>query len=178
MTGEPLLEIGYEIREAFFDRLAVMSRIDAGKRKALSKVGAYVRTRSRSSLKKPRRLRLSELPEDRQRIFERRQQQAEAKGETPPTLPFASSAPGEPPRTPTRKLKDTIFFAYEPVSESVVIGPIKLSGTKGKDAPATLEGGGDQTIFGRNVHIEARPFMGPALEAEQSKAPGLFEGIL
>jgi hypothetical protein len=51
-----------------------------------------------------------------------------------------ASRPGEPPTNRTRLLKDFIFFAFDAVKESVVIGPVDLH--KPGDQLATLEYGG------------------------------------
>ncbi|HQL55742.1 MAG TPA: hypothetical protein PLQ87_13620, partial [Phycisphaerae bacterium] len=74
------------------------------------------------------------------------------------------------------------FFAYEPASESVVIGPAKLN--KPTEAPRVLEHGGKTLVerrrrgkvVRRRVTIEARPFMGPALEKERPKLPKRWAG--
>lgn len=52
------------------------------------------------------------------------------------------SAPGEPPRAhgPEPNIR-TILFAYDPKTQSVVVGPVKLNGNQG-DVPALLEFGG------------------------------------
>lgn len=40
-----------ELRSGFFDTAAVMASVDKGRRKVLSKMGAYIRTRARSSIR-------------------------------------------------------------------------------------------------------------------------------
>lgn len=40
-----------ELKRSFFDREAVVRRVDSGKRRVLSRMGAFVRTRSRSSIR-------------------------------------------------------------------------------------------------------------------------------
>ena len=176
--SESLLNVGYKIRDSFFDRTPVTKKMDDGTRKALSKVGAYVRTSARSSIKKPRRMRLGELPDDERRIFEYRTEQAKRDGSPKPQLPFASSEPGQPPRSPTGTFKDTIFFAYDAANKSVVAGPIALNGRAGRDVPSTLEHGGETTLHDKRILIKPRPTMGPALEKNRAKLPALFEGIL
>ena len=44
--------IGFEIKQLFFDRPAVTSRVDPATRKVLSKFGAFVRRTARSSIRK------------------------------------------------------------------------------------------------------------------------------
>jgi hypothetical protein len=94
-----------------------------------------------------------------------------------------SSKRGQPPSSHTGLLKRNIFFVYEPVRSSVVIGPIRLNQAIG-DAPAALEHGGrTQVLVGRRrkrrkvrtVTIQPRPFMGPAFEREQPKLPQMWK---
>lgn len=92
------------------------------------------------------------------------------------------SAPGELPRSHTGLLKKFIFFAYDPATTSVVIGPEKLSAKAGF-TPKILEfGGANATAIPRRsgrklhdkkiIHVAARPYMLPALTKE---LPGLPE---
>jgi hypothetical protein len=90
------------------------------------------------------------------------------------------SKEGSPPRSHTGLLKQFIFFAYDPDTQGVVIGPEKLNAKIGS-APETLEYGGQNTvatyrrrkIVGKKViRIAARPYMHPALAKE---LPGLPE---
>lgn len=76
-----------------------------------------------------------------------------------------SSLAGQPPRSQTGLLKKFIFFGFDTSSQSVVVGPAKLNGVKGKDAPHTLEYGGS---------IAARPYMTPALNKNLSKLPEMW----
>ena len=93
-----------------------------------------------------------------------------------------TSPPGQPPHSHVGLLKRFLFFAYEPASESVVIGPAKLN--KPTDAPRALEHGGQTVVYRRRrgrlvrrrVTIAARPFMGPALEKERPRLPKLWAG--
>ena len=62
--------------------------------------------------------------------------------------------PGSPPSDHTGRLKRNIFFVYEPVKSSVVIGPARLSGST--DAPETLEHGGVVTLKRRGRRIRKR----------------------
>jgi len=83
-----------------------------------------------------------------------------------------TSLPGQPPRSQTGLLKRFIFFGYDTSTQSVVVGPAKLGGVKGKDAPHTLEYGGstESSSFYANgnrttkrVTIAARPYMTRAM---------------
>jgi hypothetical protein len=55
--------------------------------------------------------------------------------------------PGRPPAAHTGLLRRFLFFAYDPARRSVVVGPIKLTGIKVPDTPATLEYGGGRTVM-------------------------------
>jgi hypothetical protein len=149
----------------FFDRAEVAARIDPEVRKAFSKFGAFVRQRARTSLKYGDR----------------------------------SSAPGQVPtvhRTQTRRktskktgkatvqrvspLRELIFFAFDPIKDSVVIGP--TLGGPNSGAPEAMEHGGVNRFVSngevRVAHYAARPFMAPAFAAEGEKVPDLFKDLI
>ena len=85
------------------------------------------------------------------------------------------SRPGQPPSSHEGTLKRLIFFAFELVSQSVVIGPaLKSSGNRTTPAPELLEKGGAVTRDGRRFNYKARPVMGPALENEADNFPELW----
>ena len=128
-----------------FDRQAVLSAVDRARLAVLSKFGAFVRQTARQSIVKRK----------------------------------AVSVPGQPPRSHTGLLKRLIFFGYDPATKSVVIGPAPMGATP--EALPALEYGGATVVKPhgrfkgtRRVIITARPFMGPALEKEQSKLPSLW----
>jgi len=131
----------------FFDREAVLKAVGRARVKVLSKQGAFVRTRARSSIRKRKR----------------------------------SSTPGSPPSSHVGLLKTGeagINFAYDHSADSVVIGPSLINRPTG--APETLEHGGDAEIVDRktgkshSVHIQPRPYMGPALAAESPKFAAMW----
>lgn len=82
----------------FFDRAAVINAIGRSKARLLSKGGAYVRTDARGSMK-------------------RRKYNTTAPAGSPP---FAHSS------DPFASLKN-ILFSWDPITESVVVGPVKLN---------------------------------------------------
>ncbi len=91
----------------------------------------------------------------------------------------AISVPGQPPSSHVGLLRNMIYFGYDPSRRSVVIGPTPLHGTA--EAPPLLEYGGRARIKGRrgksvSANYRARPFMGPAFEAEKPKLPALWAG--
>jgi len=82
----------------------------------------------------------------------------------------AVSKPGSPPISHQGDYKRSIFFAYDPQSESVVIGPRADFGGKNSRVPELLEFGGPATDWrtGERVTYTARPHMGPALDKSES----------
>lgn len=93
------------------------------------------------------------------------------------------SAPGQPPHSHTGLLKKFIFFGFDPVWRSVVIGPIRLNKA---GALHELEEGGEAIITtgprrrrtARKVRIRARPFMAPAFATELKKMDPLWRDAI
>jgi len=96
------------------------------------------------------------------------------------------SPPGEPPSVHTQDRVATlknIWFVFDPARRSVVVGPLKLNGSKlhGSNratVPSLHELGGAAVVGGRKRKRRAkyapRPFMGPAMERELPKFAGLW----
>lgn len=121
--------ITVECKKFFFDRRAVLAAVGLARAKSLSKAGAFVRTAARSSLR-------------------------------PGGKGNKISAPGQPPRTHTKSYPNlkTILFAWDPRSQSVVIGPIGFNAVsvfggslRPGAVPSLLEGGGSQGIVERQM---------------------------
>ena len=149
------MKFGMRISQAkglFFDSEKVKRALDAATRKALSRFGAFVRTRAQSSIRKRK----------------------------------GPSRPGTAPHSHVGLLKRLIYFGYDPGRESVVIGPARLS-SKLYAGPETLpeaeEYGGEGWAWEhagmrqwrrKRATYPARPYMGPAFEAEKDNAPNLW----
>lgn len=181
--------------ESFFDRQKVARAVDRAERKNLSKGGAFVRRTGRTLLRKKARLgRASDLEGKRREYYEQRVAEAKERGEPPPPRPLKHSRPGEPPKQITGLLRRFLFFSFDRSTRSVPVGPAKLSG-KDADTPRLLEEGGNarrrlsvpvrrrsgprkgKLVLQRksvNAKYEARPFMGPALDKNQSKLAQLW----
>jgi hypothetical protein len=167
--GSNPLGLGFKVKDWFFDRKQVTRRLDPVKKRFLSKFGSFVRTRARTLLNKP--------------------------GGAGNRVSMA----GEPPRKHNGRLRKNVFFVYDRAKESVVIGPIRLSGVQGGGtAPEMLEGGGSilaneieqsgggrdsagkflktNTKVGKKVHrrIAARPYMGPAFASEKANISSIW----
>ena len=89
-----------------------------------------------------------------------------------------SSKPGFPPSSHTGTLKRFIFFGFDSIRRSVVIGPVIAPGKKGK-APAALEYGGTVSLpNGKSTEIAPRPYMGPAFVKESAKLDSIWRDII
>lgn len=94
------------------------------------------------------------------------------------------SPPGSPPYSHTGLLRRFILFGYDRDTDSVVVGPARIS--KPGDAPHALEFGGttemEQSRRGRRVRVKARirkrPYMGPAMAKELPKFPTLWRNSI
>lgn len=170
------ISIGFreDPKRFFFDRQRVSRAMDAATRRELSRAGAFVRTRARSSMRRGRRgdFVWARVPGGLVRY--RR-----------------PSPPGRPPlRHDNPLIYKLMRFAWDPGSRSVVIGPIATK----RSGLAALESGGTVAIDGtvldrasgrrvrrrRLVYLPARPFMAPALAAEvrAGSIPRRFAGSL
>jgi hypothetical protein len=141
-----VLNLDFKAAKAgFFDSAKVLKAVDKATRRVLSRFGAFVRRRAQTSIRK-------------------------RKGVSPP---------GGPPYGHAGQLRKFLFFSYDTDRKSVVIGPARLGGTVDPRALPALEYGGPSTGEDprtgdrRTIRVRARPFMGPAFEAE---LPGL-EGM-
>lgn len=141
--------IDLRIKQLFFDRKVVIDAVDKAKRAVLSKAAAFIRTAAQSSIRKRKR----------------------------------PAPPGSPPSSHTGLLKK-ILFGWDRESNSAVVGPVRLN--KPGMAPQALEHGGKSLVVRRRkgrlvrrvVQIDARPYMGPALERERPKLPKLWAGSI
>lgn len=129
---------GFKVQNLFFDRQPVIDAMAKKDRAALSKGGAFVRTRARSSMKR------------RKKVAER----------------------GKPPSAHVGKIKDLLYFSYDPHSRSVVIGPAKF---REGIVPRLMEEGGRGP---NGKTYEPHPYMGPALQAELPNLPSRWSGSL
>lgn len=147
------------VKESFFDRERVQRAVDRGRRIALNRIGGFLRTTTRRSMRRR----------------------------------AGPSEPGKPPHAHVGLLRDQLFYSYDQVADSVVVGPALLR-HKGQDGapvnatiPQVLEEGGriqvrevkrgdswkraktSRAAAGgvtrtTEVPVAARPSIGPALE--------------
>lgn len=152
----------------FFDRPAVTTAVDQGAKRSLSKFGAFVRQRAKTSIRKAP---MADA-ETGDVVRGRRKKGARVRP--------AVSRPGSPPYSHEGSLRRLILFAYDPAARSVVVGPVPF---KNVEAPRLLEYGGTVTRRGkdgqtRTLHYRPRPFMNPAFQAELSSAAFHFAGMI
>jgi hypothetical protein len=87
------------------------------------------------------------------------------------------SDPGQPPSGHTGFLRRSILFSYDAARKSVVIGP--TGGGPSPAAPRLLEHGGTGDVKTKKGTARgtyrARPFMGPALQAELPGLAGMWK---
>lgn len=168
-----------QIRASFFDSKAVLAALDKKERQALSKFGAFVRTRARSSI---RRRKKSSLPG---------QPPSSHTGVLKRFLYFAYDTNSK-----------SVVVGPVPTNQLAFTGPAFFRVKKGL-IPEILEYGGIESIFEvkprgwgfwkradfrsrrriaeseqrwRTIGIKSRPYMQPALAAELPKFAGLFKG--
>jgi hypothetical protein len=113
-------------KASFFDRAAVMSRMDAATRKALNKSGARLRLIAQRSMRY-------------------------VNESTNPDKPRRVSSPGHPPLAVRQHpfIRKFMFYSYDEASQSVVVGPAGFSGGTANPAPGILEHGGPAKIRNR-----------------------------
>lgn len=145
------------LKKTFFDSQVVIDTLRPEVRKALSKFGAFVRTRSRTSIKKAPKAAKGK----------------KAKGKKPKQR---TSRPGQPPLAHNGDIR-RILFGYDAANKSVVIGPIIYGARSG--APQTLEEGGFARLkTGKRVKVAPRPFMKPAFETELKAVGNNFKNLI
>jgi hypothetical protein len=168
MARDVTFGLTYSVKDAFFDRAAVLSAIGKAEAKELSRIGAFIRQTARNKVLRMRN-------------------RTSRPGE----------APSVHSRDRVRSLRN-ILFAYEKTKHAVIIGPVRLNQLNVRfdgssdPVPKILEFGGPVVIheerkvgsekwYRRDLRVtqtgdteyrtrvanyEARPFMKTALEIE------------
>jgi hypothetical protein len=162
--------IGLTLREAqqgFFDREVIDRKVDAQMKRVLSRFGAFVRTRDRTSIRYGKGTSAAGRPPTAHRSMSR----------------MKTNKKGESKQQSVSPLREFIFFAYDESDgrPTVVIGPILLNGSK-PGVLRIIEAGGEETftdVRGRTVtrHYRPHPHTGPAFQTElRTTLPGLLGG--
>lgn len=144
---------------SFFDREPIRKAVDAATLRILSRFGAYVRQRAKTSVRVREGTSSPGLPPFGHKSGVRKK----------------TSRSGEARVRPISLLREYILFSYDRERKSVIIGPAKLSGTVGPRALEALEYGGASVSLSngktRSVSVRARPFMRPAFSEELQRLP-------
>ncbi len=151
-----------QFKQSFFDRDAVTKAMNRIERKALSKLGAFIRQRAKTSIRNApmANAETGEVTRGRKK-----------KGVK---LKPAISKPGQPPYSHEGSLKRLILFSYDASRRSLIVGPAKF---KAGNAPKLVELGGPARLGKKTVTYRPRPFMRPAGEAEVRKFPQLIQSV-
>jgi hypothetical protein len=185
------LGVGVIPKRLFFDRELVIRSMDDASRKALSKGGGYVRKTARNSMRPsmaPRRQpdgRRYVRDADGKVVYDRQFVWRKVEGGL---IRYPKpSEPGSPPhRHSNPLLHRLLFYAFDPGSRSVVVGPSALGKSR---VPELMEFGGttvsESPVFDpkqrrwrksrRTVRIQPRPYMAPALA--KAIAAGVVPGF-
>lgn len=153
-------------KSQFFDRAKVKNAMDKTARKKLSRLGAFTRTRSRSSIRYSKKVSAPGRPPHGHRTMQRNK---------------TNKKTGVTKMQSVSPLREFIFFAWDDASKSVVIGPVRLNNKSGKSLRALEQGGRSEVKLGGKmvaVTIRARPFMGPAFREELKKLPPAWRNSL
>ena len=141
--------IGWKIKELFFDRQAVLGRVDAATRKVLSRFGAFVRQAARSSIR------------TRKKSSEPGQPPSSHTGLLKKFIFFGY----EPDRRSV--VIGPVRLSEKGRGEAPSI--LEYGGTA-----HLRQGSGGQATKSKRVRIQPRPFMTPAFEKEQPKLPAMW----
>ena len=176
--------IGMKMKDAktlFLDSPAVLRAVDQAERKSFNRSGGYIRTVARNSIKRPPAKKKKDLTAAEEAEYQKELDEWKDGGKQGPRpkrgLRQEGSPPGKPPYFHTKLIK-LIFFVYDPRKHSVVVGPVKKNTVEDDDELEMLEYGGRTTRRGRPSRYRARPFMRPALAAEEDRVADRWKNSL
>lgn len=136
----PKFGVDISIKDAFFDRQKVLDSQRRANLKRLSKAGAFIRTRSRSKLRRRKR----------------------------PARP--GQAPSVHSRDSRATLKNILFGLGEDDNSvligPVVLPSARLKSSSAETVPELMEQGGTSEVSGKRARYAKHAFMGPTLEEE------------
>jgi len=140
--------IGFDIKRMFFDRQAVISKVDAATRRVLSKFGAFVRRSAKSSIRK------------RKKPAPPGQPPSSHTGLLKKFIFFGYDAARQSVVIGPTRLNQKGRGEAPPLLEY--------------GGKTTLKRGGKK----RRVTYQARPYMGPAFEKEKPQLPAMWRGSI
>lgn len=162
-----------QFKANFFDR-ELTNAIDRGTKRALSRFGAFVWKRDKSSL---------------------RYRKGKSEAGKPPSVHRTTGftrtkknrKTGVESKQPASPLRELTLFAYDPDRKSVVIGAAVFAGSRvgGGKVPRVVEEGGESRFVADRLtgkikvgRYAARPHLGPAFQAELPKVSQLFKDCI
>ena len=153
-----------------WDASQLMRQQHGVRRRYLFKAGGTIRTTARRSLRKARRIRVSELPDEAQEEYREALEDFRAgHRDRPPVLNTIVSDPYNPPllQMSPSPLRNGLRFSVDKGAETVVIGPERSN-----------EGIAGDLEFGRGKIRKPRPFMRPAYQKTLPQLPSLFRSAV
>lgn len=163
-------------KQFFFDRKGVQAAADAGRLKALAKFGAFVRRAAQTSM---------------------RYRKGASPAGSPPSAHKSKQLAALKKMGRTKYngalLREMLYFAYDPVTRTTVVGPL---GFKGSKVPELHEFGGERAAYKGETFLKGkgksakliklkgvvkyppRPYMRPALKKTLAKFPLSFRDTI
>ena len=142
---------------SFFDRSKIETPVQRMWKRQLSRFGAFVRQRAKTSIRYRKKPSEPGQPPTAHRTSRRK---------------HVNKKTGVVKIRPVSLLREFIFFAYDQPANTVVIGPALLRGVKrqgSQTVPELLEYGGSVVGPRGTMRYEPRPFMRPADAKERPK---------
>jgi hypothetical protein len=151
-----------QMKSWFFDTQRVIRAVEKGRIRALSKVGAFVRTRMKSIIRK------------RKKISQPGSPPSSHIGLLKKLIFFAyDPGPASVVIGPALTTQTSIDAAGRPI-QGAIPGVLERGGQIRVREPGWWRRGGGRAAPMRVVTVAARPYAGPALAAEQRKIPEAF----
>jgi hypothetical protein len=169
--------IDARLKSLFFDRKAVMDKMDAGTRRVLSKFGAFVRTRARSSIRKRKKPSAPGSPPSshngmlKNNIFfayEPTRRNVVIGPTKANTVHFDGDG---------RPVRGTVPEVLEEGGEIRVLEVFKYGRWQRADLRSRRQLANLPTRL-RTIKIAKRPYMGPAFEQEKKNLPSLWANAI
>ena len=160
-----------EFKKSFFDRAAVTRALDRATVRALSKGGAFIRTRARSSMPKRKKISPAGRPPHSHTGLVKRFLFFGYDPAMRSTV-IGPALLNKPDRDALRRLEHGGTTSVRTVTYAARTKSGRLKKTKTGDL--VYETRRSRTADSRTVTYRPRPFMGPALAAEAPKLPELW----
>lgn len=162
----------------FFTDSEVLKHSERVHRRALGRMGSFIRTTARQSIRRHKQAKLGDMTSAERQKFHiqlalfkaGKLKKRDGTPQKRPKKKLLASMPGEPPRSTTRILPNSIFFGYDKSTMSMFVGPIRL----GTGTVHILEYGGSRSIGSKKIFVQPRPFMAPAYRKELPKWPSML----